>query len=61
MLSHRHAMRVSGSHRPTTAHNEAPAEPVRIEAEGDDWGTAKAALHAQVPEGHELLAIVMER
>lgn len=53
-------MRVSGTHRPITTHNEPTAEPVRIEAEGPDWQAARAALHAQVPAGHRLLHIATE-
>lgn len=52
-------MHVYGSHRPRTTHSEATSDPVRIEAEGPDWETARAALRAQVPEGHQLLHITV--
>jgi len=44
---------------PTTTHDEQPAEPVRIDADGKDWEWAKTALKEQVPEGHELLYIIV--
>lgn len=52
-------MRVHGTHRRKTAHDEPAAESVPIEAEGPDWATARDALHAQVPEGHQLLHITV--
>ena len=51
-------MRVHGTHRPIKTHDQAAAEPVEISAEGADFAEARAALHAQVPDGHQLLHII---
>lgn len=53
-------MRISGHHRPKTEHDQEAGPSVRIEAEGADWETARSALYAQVPEGHQLLHIIVE-
>lgn len=52
-------MRVSGSYRPTTTHNETAGKALRVQAEEPDWETARAALYAQVPDGHQLLHIIV--
>lgn len=52
-------MRVHGRYRPTTAHDEQTAEPTQIEAEGVDFYEARDNLRALVPEGCQLLHIIV--
>jgi hypothetical protein len=52
---------VHGSHRPITRHDEAPGPSTPIEAEVNSPEEARSTLEALVPEGHQLLHVVVDR